>query len=196
MISIQVEGYPGYSVTLTAKYDKGTPTVTPASNPLTYGGPLSWAVITIKGPSPLRVPLDIKPGSCPNSFNLKSQGVLPAAILGTADLDITTIDRDSLRLQVGTQELTPIRSSVEDVATPFTGEITGCESCTKSKRDGYKDLTLKFKTQTIVEAIGEENVNDGECFVVTLTGKLNDGTPIIGEDVLRILKKGKGKRKP
>jgi hypothetical protein len=38
-----------------------------------------------------------------------------------------------------------------------------------------------------------DNVNDGDCFILTLTGTLNDGTPIIGEDVLRILKKGKVK---
>jgi len=196
VVDANIEGYPGYTVTLTAKYDKGTPTIVPSSNPLTYGGPLSWAVITIKGPSPLQVPLDIKPGSCPNSFNLKSQGVLPAAILGTAELDIYTIDRASLRLKVGSQELIPVRFGVEDVAAPYTGDITGCESCTESKRDGYKDLTLKFKTQEIVEAIGEDNVDDEECFVVTVTGKLTDGTPITGEDVLRILKKGKGKGRP
>jgi len=139
------------------------------------------------------VAIDIKPGSCPNPFNLKSQGVLPVAILGTAEFDVATIDPASINLKIGSQEVRPIRSSLEDVATPFTGEITSCESCTESGPDGFPDLTLKFKTQAIVQAIGVDNVNDGDCFILTLTGKLNDGTPIIGEDVLRILKKGKVK---
>jgi len=149
------------------------------------------ALVTIEVAVPVAV--DIKPGSCPNPFNLKSRGVLPVAILGTPDLDIATIDRASIRLQIGTQEVTPIRSSMEDVATPFTGEITSCEDCAESGPDGYIDLTLKFSTQEIVQAIGVNNVNDGDCFILTLTGRLDDGTPIIGEDVLRILKKGKVK---
>jgi hypothetical protein len=137
----------------------------------------------------LVVPFDIKPGSCPNPLNLKSQGVLPVAILGTAEFDVSTIDRASIRLH----GVAPRRSSLEDVATPFTGEITSCESCAELGPDGYMDLTLKFSTQEIVQAIGVDNVNDGDCFILTLTGKLNDGTPIIGEDVVRILKKGKVK---
>lgn len=137
--------------------------------------------------------VDIKPGSCPNPLNLKSQGVLPVAILGTADLDVTKIDPASIRLVIGETEVAPIRSSIEDVATPFTDEITSCESCTDSGPDGHMDLTLKFKTQAIVQAIGVDNVNDEDCLILTLTGTLNDGTPIIGEDVVRIMKKGKVK---
>ena len=38
------------------------------------------------------VPVDIKPGSCPNPLNVKSRGILPAAILGSADFDIEQID--------------------------------------------------------------------------------------------------------
>ena len=89
--------------------------------------------------------------------------------------------------------MAPIHSRLEDVATPFTGEITSCENCTELGPDGFMDLTLKFNTQAIVQAIGVDNVNDGDCFILTLTGTLNDGTPIIGEDVLCILKKGKVK---
>jgi hypothetical protein len=62
----------------------------------------------------LLVIVDIKPGSCPNPLNVKSSGVLPVAILGTRDYDITTIDPTSIRL-AGVE---PLRSSYEDVATP------------------------------------------------------------------------------
>ena len=39
---------------------------------------------------PVSVSLDIKPGSCPNPISGISRGVLPVAVLGTADLDVTT----------------------------------------------------------------------------------------------------------
>jgi len=57
------------------------------------------------------------------------------------------------------------------------------------------DLTLKFSTQEIVSALG--NVNDGDELVLPLTGNLKEEfgeTPIQGEDVVVILKKGNYKK--
>ncbi len=48
--------------------------------------------------SVIQVTIDIKPGSDPNSINLSSAGVVPVAILSTADFDATTVDPDSLFL--------------------------------------------------------------------------------------------------
>jgi hypothetical protein len=42
--------------------------------------------------------VDIKPASWPNPFQLKSKGVLPVAICGTEDFDVTTIDPETIRL--------------------------------------------------------------------------------------------------
>lgn len=142
------------------------------------------ATVTITVQQVQEVFVDIKPGSCPNPINVKSWGVLPVAILGTSAFDVTTIDRASIRLM----GVAPIRSSLEDVATPFTDEVTICDSCTDLGPDGYMDLTLKFSTQSIVKALGV--VTDGECIVLELTGELTDGTLIVGEDVVQIQKKG------
>ncbi len=49
------------------------------------------------------------------------------------------------------------------------------------------DITLKFDAQSVIAALGP--VADGEVRVLHLTGKLKDGTDIIGEDVVVILKK-------
>ncbi len=54
---------------------------------------------------------------------------------------------------------------------------------------GYLDLTLKFDRQEVVELLGE--VDDGDVIVLVITGQLRDGTPIKGEDVVWIIKKGK-----
>ncbi|MHC4981316.1 MAG: hypothetical protein ACYTGT_20225, partial [Planctomycetota bacterium] len=40
--------------------------------------------------------LDIKPGSCPNSFNRKSNGVLPVALVGTDEFNVMDVDLGSV----------------------------------------------------------------------------------------------------
>lgn len=144
-------------------------------------------------PPEVEVALDIKPTSCPNPINCKSQGVLPVAILGTADFDVTTIDPASVRL-LG---VAPLRWGLADVATPFEpfGGKTSCtRDCTTRGPDGFLDLTFKFDTQEVVQAIGP--VAGTECLAVTVTGALREehgGTPITGEDVVRLQCKGAGR---
>ena len=133
----------------------------------------------------ISVPVDIKPTSCPNPLNIRSKGMLPVAIVGSEYFDVYDIDVDSILLE---GVIRPIRSSYEDVATPIDG--CGCE-CTTLGSDGFLDLTLKFKTQEIVDALGE--VVNGEELALTLTGSLLDGTPIEGEDCIRV-KKPKARR--
>jgi len=85
-----------------------------------------------------------------------------------------------------------VRSSIGDVATPhtpLTGKNLDRNNCTDAGGDGFDDLTLKFDRQAIVAALGA--VNDGDVVALQLTGKLLDGTSIIGEDVVWIKKKGK-----
>jgi len=138
---------------------------------------------------PLKVSatIDIKPGSCPNSLNIKSKGVLTVAVLGTEDFDVTAIDPASIRLA----GVAPIRSSIEDVSTPLLEKQYECD-CISEGEDGIDDLTLKFNTQEIISALGE--VADGDELVLPLTGELSNGTPIEGDDCIIILSKGKSKK--
>ncbi|MDH3669561.1 MAG: hypothetical protein OES46_00145 [Gammaproteobacteria bacterium] len=134
------------------------------------------------------VALDIKPQNCPNPLNTKSKGVTPVAVLGTADLDVTQIDIASLRLE----GVAAIRSAIEDVATPFTptNGLVDALDCNDFGPDGFDDLTLKFDSQELIQALGD--VEDGEVRVLTLIGVLLDGTPIEGHDVVVIKAKGGG----
>jgi len=129
-----------------------------------------------------QVALDIKPGSCPNPVNTRSSGVLPVAILGSNDLDVTMIDPASIRL-AGVE---PLRSSIEDVATPAP-DIADC-NCVGTGPDGLLDLTLKFRTQAIIEATGD--IDDGDIITLELTGILYDSAareiPIAGHDCILI----------
>jgi hypothetical protein len=63
--------------------------------------------------------VDIKPRSCPNPVNTRSQGVLPVAVLGKSNFDVTLIDVSSVLLE----GVAAIRSGIEDVSRPV-GEST------------------------------------------------------------------------
>jgi hypothetical protein len=125
--------------------------------------------------APVEVIIDIRPASCPNPLNLRSQGLLPVTILGSDCFDVTSVDPASIRLcNVG-----PLRSTYEDVATPVLGR-SECE-CTTDGPDGYMDLTLKFRTQAIVAELPAEVVA-GDAVVLGLTGALRDGRRIHAAD--------------
>jgi hypothetical protein len=138
------------------------------------------------------VALDIKPGSCPNPFNIKlfewatgekpnKGGVLPVAILGSATFDVTAIDVSSLRLE-GVAPLAKGGPHVSDVAGPVA-DPTAC-GCTTAGPDGYPDLMMKFQSQAIAEAIAPGYEGDRE---LTLTGYYLDGVPFEAKDCIVIV---------
>ena len=103
------------------------------------------------------------------------------------------MDPTSLRLE-HLAGVAPLRWALEDVAAPyepFLGKVDAYD-CTEAGPDGFLDLTLKFNVQEVVAALGD--LNDGDVLVLHLTGNLLEeygGTPIAGEDVIRIIKKVK-----
>ncbi len=153
-----------------------------------------WALLTLQKVAPpgdIPVPVDVKPGSCPNPFNIKSKGVLPVAVLGTEDFDVTTIDPATVQLtREGYDGVSPLRWDYEDVATPFEGDL--CE-CHDLNGDGYMDLTLKFETQKVRDTLDLE-AEAGNTIPLLVTGNLKEeagGTPIKGSDCVWVLKTGK-----
>ncbi len=128
------------------------------------------------------VAFDIKPTSCPNPFNVGKRGLMPVAVLGSAEFDVSDVDVSGLLL-VG---VAPIHSSLEDVAAPI--DWNECE-CTEDGPDGFTDLTLKFKMQELAAAV--EYAYDGEIVEMKLMGNLLDGTTIIGRDCVRIIANGR-----
>jgi len=135
-------------------------------------------------PPVIEVPIDIKPGSCPNPVNTKDRGVLPIAILGTADFDVSQVDPVTVKLA----DVPPLRWASEDVSTPYYDPLNDCYSCNTMGADGFMDMTFKFDAQEFIAALGQD-INDGDCVIVELTGSLFDGTPIVGHDIIKIIKK-------
>ena len=151
----------------------------------------AWALLTLEKAVPtfeIQVAVDVHPTSCPNPLNVGRKGVVPVAVLGTGEFDVTQIDPATVTLE----GVAPLRWAVEDVATPyepFVGKLDAMD-CNELGPDGYVDMTFKFNAQELVAALGP--VNDGDVVVAALTGNLLEafgGTPIVGEDVILILKK-------
>jgi hypothetical protein len=108
------------------------------------------------------VDIDIKPGSYPNSINLKSRGKVPVAILTTDDFDASDVDPVSCEF-AGAY---PIRWKMED-----------------ADNDGDHDMLLHCMTQELVL-----NQNSTEA---SLEGETYNGIRIIGTDSVNIVPKGK-----
>ena len=109
------------------------------------------------------IDIDIKPGSYPNPINLKSKGVVPVAVLATDDLDVETVEVDTVALEGAA----PVRSKLEDV-----------------DGDGDDDLLLHFDT--------EDLGLDADSTQAELTGETTDGKLIKGSDDVKIVpQKGK-----
>jgi len=151
-----------------------------------------WALLTLEKVAPptpmITVYFDIKPGSWPNPINLVSKGVLPVAICGTEDFDVTTIDPATVKLtREGLDDgVSPIRWDYEDVATPWTGELGGGHAL---GGDGYLDLTLKFSTQEVRTTLGLDAFMNQKIPLI-ITGNLKPeagGTPLTGQDYVWIL---------
>ncbi|MBW7991464.1 MAG: hypothetical protein FVQ84_15830 [Planctomycetes bacterium] len=105
-----------------------------------------------------QVEIDIKPGSYPNSINLKSNGVVPVAVLTTGDFDAAIVDPTT----VAFAGALPLRWTLEDVDD-----------------DGDEDMVFHFKTQ---ELNLDENSTEAE-----LTGQTYGGVDISGTDDVRIV---------
>ena len=107
----------------------------------------------------LSVSVDIKPGSDTNPVNLKSNGVIPVAILTTADFDAATVD-----------PLTVMFGPAEAPETHGRGHLQDVDD------DGDVDLMLHFRTQeTGIQASDAEACVNGSTF---------DGRVITGCDLI------------
>ena len=116
-------------------------------------------------PALIEVDVDIKPGSYPNSINLKrTTGVIPVAVLGSDAFDVLTIDVSTLRFgpdqALPAHDLTNLKEHLADV-----------------DGDGYLDLVSHYRAGDIGLGVGDTEA----CLI----GETVDGVPIEGCDSVR-----------
>ena len=141
--------------------------------PMTAGGdPYPDGTVAFKAELySLEVDIDIKPGSDPNSINLKSKGVVPVAFLGSAIFDVTDVDVETL--EFGPAGATP--------AHDLTDPVVYADHLQDVNLDGFMDLVCHFKTQELGLVKGDTDA--------TLTGETNDGVIVYGTDSVNIVGK-------
>ncbi|ANM30417.1 hypothetical protein ABI59_13815 [Acidobacteria bacterium Mor1] len=114
------------------------------------------------GGSTTEVDIDVKPATTGNCVAIDDKGTVPVAVLGSAELDVSTIEIDSLRFEGLI------------VATNKKGQ----RQCRKKYVDGDDWLDLAcFYEDDLSRWSGAEPEG-------TLSGQLEDGTPIEGTDAL------------
>lgn len=116
------------------------------------------------------VSVDIKPGSYPNCLNINGHGVIPVAILGSANFDVTQVDPSTLQfggldVRVRGKNGTP-QCSIEDVSGDF--------SSPEGLPDEYDHLVCQF--------VDDSATWSPDTGTASLTGELFDHTPIEGSD--------------
>jgi len=169
-----------------------------------------WDSFVAKFSTLVTVAFDIKPGSCPNPFNVSGGrmddvnsrwgsgmaaggGGDPAAIAGErgkkAVLPVAilgTVDFDVAQIDAAGVMLAgvpAVRWNYVDVATPMADDADECD-CNDYGPDGFVDMTVKFDRAAIIAALGD--VNDSDIIPLTISGQLVDGTPFEGVDCVII----------
>lgn len=110
------------------------------------------------------VSIDIKPGSYPNSINPDSNGVVPVAILGSADFDVA--------------EVNPLTVTLAGAAVKFKGKSGNAGSIGDVNGDGYPDLVVQVYTNQLT-ALGDT--------IAVLNADTYGGLPLTGSDSIRIV---------
>ncbi len=111
------------------------------------------------------VPIDIKPGSSPNSINLGSSGVVPVAILSTADFDAATVNAASVTLAGANVRLKGKSGNVGSLE-----DVNG---------DGLLDLVVQVNTEALDLVAGTTQAE--------VTGLTMSGLPFRGSDSVNIV---------
>lgn len=128
----------------------------------------NWHIIDDVSVEDLRIKanIDIKPGSDPNCFNNNGQGVIPVAILGGIDFDVSNVNPETVRL-----EALPVK--VVGKSNKLLVHYAD------GNADGYQDLIVQIEDTDMIFSTGDT--------VATLTGNLYDGRSFEGSDSVCIV---------
>ncbi|HMH53502.1 MAG TPA: SBBP repeat-containing protein [Candidatus Acidoferrum sp.] len=140
-------------------------TSTDTVNNVICGQVSSFSPFVITESAVLRVGIDIKPHSFPNSINLGSNGTVPVAILSTATFDARTVN--------------PLTVTLASAPVKLKGKGTPMASFEDVNGDGRLDLVVHVETEAL--QMGETDST------AVLEGQTFTGRTIRGTDSVRIV---------
>ena len=114
----------------------------------------------------IEVEIDIKPGSNPNCFNSNNHGVIPVAILGSEDFDVSIIN--------------PFSVELDGQAVRLKGKSGNAGSLEDVNGDGFDDLVVQ-----IVDT-GYYTTSGSTTGVIRAQSKSYAGVSFIGQDTICI----------
>ncbi|MHC4065012.1 MAG: hypothetical protein ACYSUI_11000, partial [Planctomycetota bacterium] len=142
--------------------------------------------------------LIVKQGACPAPLNRNSHGVLPVLLTGDLDFDVAEVDLSTVRLSradcvggaVAPNAGPPGPGSrFKDLNHPYTGEAP-CSCNEYQTPDGITDLSMKFRTDDLVEGLELNDLLPGAIVELVLTGTLLDGCGFMAGDCVRLIPPG------
>lgn len=125
---------------------------------------LDYATLDITYNCKTKVTIDIKPASDPSSFGANSNGKIPVALFGSANLDVTQIDDSTVRF------------GDSENSGAYAFKSGGLED---KNGDGFMDKVYHFNFQ-------ETNLDPGDT-VGYLTGTLFNGKSFVGSSDVNIV---------
>jgi sugar lactone lactonase YvrE len=130
----------------------------------------------IPGTTPILTQMDIVPGLYPNRVEPDLDLVVRVALLGNSELNLADVDLSSIRLNGSA----PTGSHRLDAGAA----IASSDDCYTSNVpiDGVEDIVLEFQTTDLSETMPLLEI--GETDLLTLTGRLLDGTPFVASDCI------------
>ncbi len=136
--------------------------------------------------------VDVAPGRCPGSINLRNRGRLKIVVFGTESLDVAGINPTTLTLRradgVG-QSLDAESNqsgfdfSFKDAGSPTQNLNSDCHS---PQRDGRMDLVVRIAKELVDQAFELQDVRRGVTIELRVFAELWDGTHLGGADTVKV----------
>jgi hypothetical protein len=135
-------------------FQAGGGSITPASpaNPdaVLFSSADARGLYAIYDSGAVTVPVTIEPGECAPRLHRGSDDRLRVAVAGSSTLDVTAIDRRSVKL-LGVRAR---KSKLADVTTaPPSLATTHDQGCSRHRRDGRADRVLEFDQRSVVRRV-------------------------------------------
>lgn len=128
---------------------------------LASGLVIALASAAAAGGQTMKVSIDVKPGDTPTTLERNREGMVPVAILSTAEFDATTVDPGSVRIGPTGTEAEPVRSMQSD-----------------ANQDKRTDLMVLVRVQDLKLSCEDK--------VIRLTGKTASGVAIEGSEAITV----------